>query len=63
LNPASYDVLLTLSTGFTTGSNPVKSCINCMRCLCHTPFRHFSDTTSQAVLILLILFKMLDEHR
>jgi hypothetical protein len=62
-NPASCDILLTLSRGFTTGSYPMKLCINCGRRLCHTPFRHFTDTTSQAVLMLLIPFKMSDEHQ
>jgi hypothetical protein len=60
-NPASFDVFLTSPTVLSTGSNPVKLCINCGRRLPHTLFKHFFDTSSQAVLMLLMLFKMLDE--
>jgi hypothetical protein len=49
-------------TVLSIGSNPVMSCINCGKCLPHTPFKHFTDTSSQAVLMLMP-FKMLDERR
>jgi hypothetical protein len=50
------------STVFSTGSNPLKLCVNSGRSVHHIPFQHFTDTTSQAALLLLPL-KMSNEHQ
>jgi hypothetical protein len=60
-NPASCASLLMSSTVSFTGSNPVKSCINPGRSLHHTPFKQLTDTSSQAVLLLLMPVKMSNE--
>ena len=41
-------------------SELVKSCIKCGRNLCHTPFKHFHDSFSQAALKLLVHLNMLN---
>lgn len=61
-NPASCTSLLMSSTLFSTGSNPVKLCINSGRSLHHIPFKHFTDSSSQAVLLSLPL-KISNEHQ
>lgn len=62
-NPASCTSLLMSSTVFSTGSNPVKSCINSGRSLHHTPFGQFIDTSSQPVMMLLMPFNMSNERQ
>jgi hypothetical protein len=60
-NPTSCTSLLMSSTVFSTGSNPVKSCINSGRSVHHAPFRQFTDTSSQAAMMLLMPFSMSNE--
>lgn len=40
-----------------------KVCLNSGRHLCHIPFRQFTDTSSQAAVMLLLPFKMMNEHQ
>jgi len=61
-SPTSCTSLLMSATVYSTGSNPVKLCINSGRSVHHIPFRHFTDTSSQAALLSLPL-KMSNEHQ
>ena len=61
-NPAYCTSLLMSSTVFSTGSNPVKLCINPGGSVHHIPFKHFTNTSSQAALLSLPL-KILNEHQ
>lgn len=38
-------------------------CLNSGRHMCHTPFKQYNDTSSQAAVMLLLPFKMMNEHQ
>ena len=59
-NPVSCTSLLTSSAIFSTNLNPVKLCLNSGRHLCHTPFKQFTDTSTQPALTLFMPFKLLN---